>query len=258
LAPVVGVSPLVLSFLAPEPEPVLATVEAALQRWVEPLLSVLAMTRGKAEPRQLEGAIAYERPVGERRLRVQYSFDGGPHRIGQRFECLEWDAKCKCWLAPHVEIGNVEQFQPYQSPAHLDRACRFLAASLAREWDKVSELAPPLKEELERASQTEEWRRAASEYDDLWRTRLVANEREPGWTPAKLVFRSANLMLVETDEKERFTFKFDTSAVPDSKDIAVGAIWETSSGGARARRLKVGEQLFCFDEEGAFQENGRP
>lgn len=245
-----------LSLLDPNPPSTLSAVEPRLQQWLEPLLSTLDFKRAKAEPRQLEAAVAYERPVGTGKLRVQYGFDKAKiFRIAQRIDFVHWDESCNCWISPHVDIGSrdVEQFQPSKGPEHLDRACRFLAASLAREWKSVAELVPELSAEIEQVSQTEIWRSAAGEYDELWRTRLVASQRAPGWQAARLVFKGTGLLVVETEQKERFTFKFETSMAPDSTEYAVGGIWETSSGTARARELLVGQSVLQFDEAGVLQ-----
>jgi hypothetical protein len=128
----------------------------------------------------------------------------------------------------------------------------FLAASLARDWEKIAAIAPLLAADLRHAAESREWKDAAGRYNELWRTRLVARERGPGWTPATRVFGGGRMLLVETAEKERFQFTFDTSLAPENGALAVGSIWEPSVGAARARKLKVGSKVFTFDEEGVF------
>ena len=259
LTPDTAAAPVELSFAEPHRANTLTLVERALAATVAPLLSKLGLVAGKAESWTDDVALAWERPVGDRKLRVQYEF-GKEHvfRIRQRFEFLARDERHSQWVGSHVDLGSrdVEQFQPARSDAHLDRACRFLAASLARDWMKVADLAPPFRAELEAASSTDEWRRAAASYDDLWRTRLVSSERGPEWTPALIVFKGAKTLLVETTQKERFTFAFDTALAPHGGAVAVGGIWEMSGGGSRARRLKVGDRTFSFDEAGVFQASG--
>ena len=255
LVPQESADPVQLSFVDPDAPATLASVQEALGRTVLPLLRHVGFVPGKGEPWRDDLAIAYEKAVSTKKLRVQYEF--GKERIWgiiQRFEFLEWDSESKCWVGPHVAIGDreIRQFQPHQSPGHLARACLFLAANLARDWQEVSKIAPPVADELRQAAESAEWKEAAGRYDELWRTRLVAGERDPGWTSATQVFRGAGTILVETEAKERFTFKFDTSLAPEKGDLAVGGIWETSVGAARARKLKVGDKVFTFDEEGAF------
>jgi len=259
LAPDESIDQIELSFVDPNAPPTLAPVQEALGRTVLPLLKQVGFAPGKGEPWRDDLSVAYEKAVEKKKLRVQYEF--GKERlwgITQRFEFLEWNAEDKYWTGSHVNIGDREnrKFQPQQSKGHLERACLFLAASLARDWEEVAKIAPPVADELRQAAESAGWKEAADRYDELWRTRLVAGERGSGWTPVTQVFRGAKMLLVETEEKERFTFNFDTSLAPEATNLAVGGIWEASAGAARARQLKVGNKVFVFDEEGVFQSSG--
>jgi hypothetical protein len=40
-------------------------------------------------------------------------------------------------------------------------------------------------------------------------------------------------------------------------DFAVGGIWESAAGVARARKLKVGDKVFLFGEEGVLLQSGQ-
>ena len=109
-------------------------------------------------------AVAYEKAVGKKKLRVQYEF--GRNKlwgITQRFEFVEWDAEHKVWSGEHVNIGDreIQQFQPHKDDDHLERACQFLAASLAREWEAIAKIAPPLEDDLRRAAGSPAWRDSA-------------------------------------------------------------------------------------------------
>jgi hypothetical protein len=64
-----------------------------------------------------------------------------------------------------------------------------------------------------------------------------------------LVFRGAQLLVVQA-EGARFTFKFDTSMIPDAKEIAIGDLWESWIGSVSARKLKVGDTVVAFDYDG--------
>ena len=114
---------------------------------------------------------------------------------------------------------------------------------------QIADKVPSLAAELKAASSSEAWRQAATDREGLERTKNVARERGPAWVNGTVVFRGAQLLVVQADGS-RFTFKFDTSRIPDAKDIAVGDLWESWTGNLSARKLKVDNTVVAFDYDG--------
>jgi hypothetical protein len=116
----------------------------------------------------------------------------------------------------------------------------------------LAAFAPGIEGELRVAADSDAWKVAANQHDWLWQTRLVAKECD-GDLHCRVVFKGAKLLLVEAESKERFTFRFDTSLLPQNGLVVVRGLWMTSVGTRRAKIMRVGAREFQFNEEGCFE-----
>jgi len=251
--PVPGVEPIRLTFRDARSERV-AEAMALIREHFEPLLQPLGLKRGKiaADYPTIQFAVGYVRPLEDgRSLWVRYSFPKEGRALTLKQDI--WVEKGRD-AYDAVYRGQETRFLPDASndlvPALLQRECRLLAAQLVLDGapliaDKIGFLAPDIRT----ANASAIWQRAAADREQLERTKNVANERGPELIKGTVVFRGAQLLLVQADGI-RFTFKFDTSWLPDTKDVVVGELWESWSGGVSARKLKVGSAVVIFDYDG--------
>jgi hypothetical protein len=78
-------------------------------------------------------------------------------------------------------------------------------------------------------------------------------DRGPGWQSASIVFKGAQLLRVQAEAiPQRFTFRCSTSDLPDSKEVAVGGLWESWVGTVGARMLRIANSVLTFDYDGEY------
>jgi hypothetical protein len=237
-----GSPPLRVSFVLGAPDAELVRIEAAGQRWLAPVLAELGFVRGRADSYD---AVAYEAPAGERKLRVQL-------RDRLTVDVLSWSA-AQGWISDaHEPLLPSDFLGRPPSPVDADAVAVAAAARLVRQAPELAARVPELADALAKAAHSSAWKTAVENQEARVRDAFEARRRKTGWRRAEIVFRGAKLLLVETEDKERFTFKLDTAGVPSGVEVAVGDILEQPTGGPRARQLRVGTRVYYFEESGAF------
>lgn len=251
--PVAGAEPITLTFRDARSERV-TQATALIEEHLEPLLLPLGFRPGKiaADYPTIQFAVGFVRRLDDgQAVWVRYSFPK---------ESVTLTLKQDLWLQKGrneydaIYRGQETRFLPDANknllPALLHRECRLLASQLVLDCaPQIADKVPSLAAELKAASSSEAWRQAATDREGLERTKNVARERGPAWVNGTVVFRGAQLLVVQADGS-RFTFKFDTSRIPDAKDIAVGDLWESWTGSLSARKLKVDNTVVAFDYDG--------
>lgn len=230
-----------------------AQAMALIKRHFEPLLLPLRFVPGKiaADYPTHEYAVGYVRRLEDgRAVWVRFSFvkdaelelrqdiwlETGP----SDYEPIYRGQKTR-WL-PHAD--------PSLKPVLLERECRLLASQLVLEGaPRIAAQIPSLMSELGAVGSSAAWQQAAAAREQLERTRNVARERGPAWVHGTVTFRGAQLLRVQADGT-RFTFKLDTSKLPNTQDAAVGEIWEGWTGSLAARKLRLGDKVVTFDYDG--------
>lgn len=152
-----------------------------------------------------------------------------------------------------------DTFNPQESEAQLHRYCQLLAAVFVRNARSILGALPGLADTLTRAESSPRWMAADAAFEALWRNRMVARERTGEVARARVVFRGARLLLLETTEAEprRFTFRFDTAALPGTFEAELSGFWERSGGATFVRTLRIGVDVYEFDEKGELLAPGR-
>jgi hypothetical protein len=240
-------APVELSFTDGEPLPHLKALEAAVHRLFVPVIAELSFRPTRAEFRDL---VAFEAPAGNRRLRVQVQWGGACYT-----DVLWWHESTRQWLSDEDHSPPDDPTRP-PAPRDVESDVARAAGEFARRWQDLAKRVPELADSIAQAAQTPVWRAAIDAADALARAAEAARERKTGWRKAEVVFRGAQLMLVATEDQERFTFKFDTSLASVDGKVAVNRIIEGKPGvwvgSPRARMLRVGGRVFHFEESGAF------
>jgi hypothetical protein len=230
-----------------------------VREFFEPLLHELSMKPAKILPDYPAGnfAIGYALDVQDgTRVVVRYTVPtDGPITIDQDI----WHEKNGGKDYDSIYRGGQTQFVPHGDPAQLSallkRECQYLAARFVTEGaPKIEDAVPSVRPLVEVARRGDVWQRVGAEMAELVRRRNVAHDKTPDWVSASVVFKGAQLVMVQAEGLPRFTFRFDTSSLVDSREVAVGALWESWAGTVGARRLKVGNSVFTFDYDGKYSE----
>jgi hypothetical protein len=221
----------------------------------EPVLHELAMKPAKilANHPTIDSAIGYALDVGDgARVFVRYTFPkDGAFVIGQdiwRESGQKYDS-----ISSEEKTQFVPDGDPAQLPALLLRECALLAARFVRQGaSKIEEAVPAVRAQIDAARRGNVWQRVGAALEDLERRRNVARDREPGWVAGSVVFKGAQLVMVEVAGLPRFTFRFDTAGLPEIKEVAVGELWESWAGTVGARKLRIGDAVLAFGYDAKF------
>jgi len=228
-----------------------------LREFIEPVLHELSMkpTKVLGNYPSIGFAIGYGLDMEDgTRVVVRYTV---PTDGALTIEQDIWREKGEGSEYQEIARGDRTSFVPDLDPALLPdllrRECQLLAARLVRHGAaKIEEAAPLARPVIEAARRTESWRVADKAFDDLERRRNVAQDRGSEWAEAKVVFKGAQLMLVQAGGLPRFTFRFDTAGLAEGEPVAVGELWESWAGTVGARKLRVGATVLMFGYDGKY------
>ncbi len=256
--PLPGAEPITLAFRDARSKRV-TEATALITEHLEPLLVALGFKQGKiaADSPTTQFVVGYGRRLDDgRSLWVRYCFDKESLELSFTQDILldkERDEHGNDFYDPvcaRQETRFILHADKDLLSALLHRECRLLASQFVLDCaPQIADKLPSLAAEVKAAGSSVAWRRAAADREELERTRNVARERGPGWIDGTVVFRGAQLLLVQADGT-RFTFKLDTSSLPDTKDVAVGDLWESWTGDLSARKLRMSNAVIAFDHDG--------
>jgi hypothetical protein len=256
--PLPGSEPITIAFRDTRSERV-GQATALIHEHLEPVLAPLGFKPGKiaADSPTTQFVVGYGRRLDDgRSLWVRYCFDKESLKLTLTQDVLldkerdEHGNNLHDAVCTRRETRFIVHASEELTRALLHRECRLLASQFVLDCaPQIADKLPSLAAEVKAASASAVWQRAAADREELERTRNVARERGPGWIDGTVVFRGAQLLLVQADGT-RFTFKLDTSRLPDSKEVAVGELWESWTGEISARKLRMNDAVITFDHDG--------
>ena len=217
-------------------------IAKALQRWVAPILTALRFRKTRLEVRYhpaIEAVRAWTKKFNDTTsLVVRFDYSKGDV-LRDCTQSILVQTGATVTTVGELKCDNASRWAEY--PEMVERDFEMLAGQLFNAL-----LAQVSNEDREILRQ---FQPLADNFDALFASRRILRVIEPNDVPANLVFCGERLMTVRT-EAQQFTFKFDTSAIPDRDRITVGDIVELRGGERRARRLRLGQCTLSFDELG--------
>ncbi len=217
---------------------------AAIRHSIGPIFKAFGFQKVRVDVRyhpSIDAVLAFRLSLSETQsLLVRYDFSKGEALYGcsQTIVLLAGGeerelAKLECDRSSHWS-GR---------PELQERDFRMFAAQLLKTLQGYVS-----KEEF---AKNEGFEELAAEFEELLENKRISRFVETDEIRAEVGFWGEKLVTVRSPHL-RQTFRFDTSLVEKSDDVAMSDLVELRTGAVRARRLRVGKTTVVFDELGVF------